>query len=153
MPRLIHRLQRSNTFASVVRHLAFVALAAPAAVATAQNAPASQEPIALSLDAAVRRGMQRNEDIGIARAQVRGAMAQRASARSAFMPQITSQTSYARTLRGPFSDIGRLGGDAAGEVEPLLDDLISRKNNYTNTLGASQLVFDRRALSNLRAAH
>ena len=153
MLRLIHRLQRSNTFASVVRHLVFVALAAPAAVATAQNAPTSQEPIALSLDAAVRRGMQRNEDIGIARAQVRGAMAQRASARSAFMPQITSQTSYARTLRGPFSDLGHIGGDAAGEVEPLLDDLISRKNNYTNTLGALQLVFDRRALSNLRAAH
>ena len=153
MLRPIHRLHRPIASASVVGQLAFAAVASPVAVATAQNAPASPEPMALSLDAAVRRGMQRNEDLGIARAQVRGALAQRASARSAFMPQITSQTSYARTLRGPFSDIDRLSGDPSGQSELLLDDLNDRKNNYTNTLGATQLVFDRRALSNLRVAH
>ena len=105
----------------------------------------------LSLDAAVRRGIQRNEDLGIARAQVRGATAQRGSARSAFMPHLTSQSSYARTLRGPLSEIGRLSGDA-GQIEPLLNDLDSRKNTYSNTLGATQLVFDRAALSNVRVA-
>jgi outer membrane protein TolC len=103
----------------------------------------------LSLGAAVQRAMQRNEDIGIARSQMRSAMAQRVQARSAFMPQITSQTSYSRTLRGPLSDIG----DVAGSVEPFLNDLDSRRNMYSNTLGASQLVFDRKTLSNLRAAH
>jgi outer membrane protein TolC len=106
----------------------------------------------LSLGAAVHRAMQRNEDIGIARSQVRGASAQRASARSAFLPQITSQSSYSRTLRGPFSDIGSVAGTPADDqVNSFFDDLQGRKNTYTNSLGAQQLLFDRRALSNLRA--
>ena len=152
MLRLIHTLQRASSSASVVGLLAFAAVAAPVAVAPAQSAPIAREPMPLSLDDAVRRGMQRNEDIGIARAQLRGAMAQRGAARSAFMPHLTSQTSYARTLRGPFSEIGPSSGDAAGQIEPLLDDLVGRKNTYAHTLGATQLVFDREALANVRVA-
>jgi len=34
----------------------------------------------------------------------------------------------------------------------LLDDMLNRKNSYTSTFGASQLLFDRRARSNLRAS-
>ena len=133
-----------------------VSMAATVSIGSALHAQApsaKSDTITLSLSAAVQRAMQHNEDIGIARSQIRGAAAQRSSARSAFLPQITSQTSYARTLRGPLSDIGSLGGDVGGQVQPLLDDLNNRKNNYSNTLGASQLLFDRRALSNLRAAH
>src|SRR6185503_14305263 len=76
----------------------------------AQSPSSKADTMTLSLGAAVHRAMQRNEDIGIARSQVRGASAQRASARSAFLPQITSQSSYSRTLRGPFSDIGSVAG-------------------------------------------
>jgi outer membrane protein TolC len=118
----------------------------------AQSPSAKADTMTLSLGAAVHRAMQRNEDIGIARSQVRGASAQRASARSAFLPQITSQSSYSRTLRGPFSDIGSVAGTPADDqVNSFFDDLQGRKNTYTNSLGAQQLLFDRRALSNLRA--
>ena len=142
----IHRLNRWALFCCLVATAAHVSTGV--SVANAQT-PVKSDSMTLSLSAAVARAMQRNEDIGIARSQIRGAMAQRAQARSAFMPQITSQTSYARTLRGPLSNIG----ESAGSVEQLLDDLDARRNNYSNTLGASQLVFDRKALSNLRAAH
>jgi outer membrane protein TolC len=152
MLRLIHRLQSPIASLSVVCQLALAVSGASVVVAQTPGTTSSKDSIPLSLDGAVRRAMQKNEDIVIARSQVRGAMAQRASARSAFMPQITSQTSYTRTLRGPFDDIGSVG-EAGGDVGPLLDDLLNRKNNYGNTIGASQLLFDRRALSNLRAAH
>ena len=152
MLRLIHRLQSPIASLSVVCQLALAVSGASVVVAQTPGTTSSKDSIPLSLDGAVRRAMQKNEDIVIARSQVRGAMAQRASARSAFMPQITSQTSYTRTLRGPFDDIGSVG-ETGGDVGPLLNDLLNRKNNYANTIGASQLLFDRRALSNLRAAH
>ena len=152
MLRLIHRLQSPIASLSVVCQLALAVSGASVVVAQTPGATSSKDSIPLSLDGAVRRAMQKNEDIVIARSQVRGAVAQRASARSAFMPQITSQTSYTRTLRGPFDDVGSVG-ETGGDVGPLLDDLLNRKNNYANTIGASQLLFDRRALSNLRAAH
>lgn len=124
-----------------------------ASAAHAQSPSAGPDTMTLSLSAAVQRAMQRNEDIGIARSQVRGATAQRTSARSAFLPQINQQASYTRTLRGPFSDVGRVdGNDTDDQIGPLFDDMLSRKNSYTSTFGASQLLFDRRALSNLRAS-
>ena len=150
MPRLTHRPNRSHA-SSIV--FAIVACAAVGSGMHAQAPSTKSDTIPLSLDAAVRRAMQRNEDIGIARSQVRGAMAQRTSARSAFLPQLTSQTSYQRTLRGPFSDLGSIGAQPEAEVQSLFDELESRKNNYSSGLGAKQLLFDRRALSNLRAAH
>jgi len=61
--------------------------------------------------------MERNEDIGVARSRVRGASAQRAAARSVLLPQITSQSSYSRTLRGPFSDLGRSVRTETGNEE------------------------------------
>jgi len=152
MLRLIHRLQSPIASLSVVCQLALAVSGASVVVAQTPGTTSSKDSIPLSLDGAVRRAMQKNEDIVIARSQVRGAMAQRVSARSAFMPQITSQTSYTRTLRGPFDDVGSVG-ETGGDVGPRLDDLLNRKNNYANTIGASQLLFDRRALSNLRATH
>ena len=117
------------------------------------QAPASGDSIALSLDDALRRGMERNEDIGVARSRVRGAGAQRSAARSVFLPQITSQSSYSRTLRGPFSDLGRSvrSGTGSEELGSLFDELTSRKNSYSNSLGASQVLFNKSALANLRA--
>ena len=139
-----------------IRWALSVAIAATTGAASAVNAQApsaTADTMTLSLAAALSRAMQRNEDIGIARSQVRGASAQRASARSAFLPQINQQSSYTRTLRGPFSDIGRVDGNSADDqVSPLLDDMLNRKNSYTSTFGASQLLFDRRARSNLRAS-
>jgi len=145
MLRLIHRFHLPLAFA--IAEIASVGSAVHA------QAPSKPDTIPLSLDAAVRRAMQHNEDIGIARSQVRGASAQRASARSLFLPQITSQSSYSRTLRGPFSDLGRIPTETPDDqVGSLFNDISSRKNMYSNNIGASQLVFDRSALSNLRAA-
>src|SRR5262245_48174560 len=96
-----------------------------ASAAHAQSPSAGRDTMTLSLSAAVQRAMERNEDIGIARSQVRGASAQRASARSAFLPQINQQSSYTRTLRGPFSDVGRVDGNGTDDqITPLFDDIL-----------------------------
>src|SRR5688500_8325115 len=124
-----------------------IAVVANVAAVTALGAQtaAAGDSVALSLDDALRRGMERNADIGIARSRLRGAGAQRAAARSVFLPQITSQSSYSRTLRGPFSDLGRNVGSGTGneELGSLFDELLSRKNSYSNSLGASQVLFNR----------
>src|SRR5262245_13085400 len=147
MLRLTHRQLPIRWALSV----SIAATIGAASAAYAQSPSARPDTMALSLSAAVQRAMERNEDIGIARYQGRGPSAQRASARSAFLPQINQQSSYTRTLRGPFSDIGRVDGTSADDqITPLFDDMLSRKNSYTSTFGASQLLFDRRARSNLR---
>ena len=105
MLRLIHRLRCPIPSLSIAWQIGLAAGGASALLGQAPAAPATRDAVILSLDAAVRRAMQKNEDIVIARSQVRGATAQRASARSAFMPQINSQTRYARTMRGPLDDM------------------------------------------------
>src|SRR5262245_3438575 len=149
MPRLNYRQLPIRWALSV----SIAATTGAASAVNAQSPSATADTMTLSLAAALSRAMQRNEDIGIARSQVRGASAQRASARSAFLPQINQQSSYTRTLRSPFSDIGRVDGNSADDqLAPLFDDMLNRKNSYTSSFGASQLLFDRRARSNLRAS-
>jgi len=76
MPRLDYRQLP-------IRWALSVAIAATTGAASAVNAQApsaTADTMTLSLAAALSRAMQRNEDIGIARSQVRGASAARIGA-------------------------------------------------------------------------
>lgn len=64
---------------------------------------AAQAPVRLTLGDALRRADSSSEAVGIARAGVRGAEAQRLRAKSAWLPQLAGSATYTRTLKSQFS--------------------------------------------------
>lgn len=64
---------------------------------------AAQSPVRLTLGDALRRADSTSEAVGIARAGVRTAEANRLRARSAWLPQLSGSATYTRTLKSQFS--------------------------------------------------
>lgn len=98
--------QRNASAIALVRGLVativpLVALAMCAAVASAQQQPAA--PVRLSLDDALRLAQQQSQAIEIARAGVTRASGQKAQARSQYMPQLSANVGYTKTLASQFS--------------------------------------------------
>lgn len=147
---------------------------------TAEECAAAAGPVRdLSLADAVTMGARLNEDVGIARSQLRSAQSQIASARSSLFPQLSGQLNYSRAIKQPF----RLGGvslpdsmrfspdstasiaerlaylerrtptAALGALAGLFSNVpLGQANTYMGTLNVSQSVFDWRAVAGLKAA-
>jgi outer membrane protein len=133
------------------------ALAAALAALALLAVPAWATPpdtLALGLADAIRSGLEKNEDVGIASSEARRARAQAVSARSAFLPHLSTESSYQRTIKSPFDDLGSSAAlGAAGDLDELFDRFDDAgKNSWSSTLQATQLLFDWQAISNARAA-
>ncbi|MBL0937373.1 MAG: TolC family protein [Gemmatimonadaceae bacterium] len=171
--------------------LAFTLAMTPARTAYAQTAVTCTRPIAqdcattsgpvrdLTMADAVAMGAKLNEDVGIARSQLRTAQAQISSARSTLFPQLSAQLNYSRAIRQPFQLGGvsipdslnfspdstrsilerlsylerRTPSAALGALGGLFSNVpLGQANTYMGTLNVSQSVFDWRAVAGLKAA-
>lgn len=70
--------------------------------AQAPAGSAASRPTPLSLDDALERALSESEEVRAAEARVDGARAQVRAARSALLPQVSTQLAYSRTLRSIF---------------------------------------------------
>lgn len=126
----------------LVRCTRAAAIAAAATLALSSPA-AAQEPLRLSIEAALERAAKTSEDIGIARAGVTRAEEQRRNARAAYLPQLSGTLSYERTLASEFDAIDIPG---FGDMQPAEGDEdgglpFGRPNTWRIGLNASQTLY------------
>ena len=74
-----------------------------AALLAMTAAAASAQPVTLSLDEAVRRGLNAGEEIQLSASAVAEAEQQVVAARSAIFPQVDGTIGYNRTIRSPYN--------------------------------------------------
>ena len=123
--------------------------AAPAPAAS--SAPSIDSVRALSLDEALKLGLERSEVVRIAQAGVQRARGQLVQARSAFFPQLTGTAGYQKTLQNQFDAINdRFGGQQGPRTFPVCADSMPAGGPITNPFtcpssdggfGALQQVF------------
>jgi outer membrane protein len=104
-----------------------LAVLAPASLLAQSGAPATRAAATrrLSIDEALRMAETQSEAVQIARAGVTRATGQQYQARSQYLPQLSGNASYARTLRSPFSALANSGGSAPDTGVAALPSLCS----------------------------
>lgn len=105
-----------------------LALAATTVAATADDATS------LSLTDAIRRGLETGEESRIASSRVTEAEEQLRVARSALLPDVAAQLTYARTIRTPFDM-------SAFPLPPGVSLPFGQKNTWSGGLNINQLVY------------
>ncbi|MGK7311894.1 MAG: TolC family protein [Candidatus Longimicrobiales bacterium M2_2A_002] len=81
-------------------------LAVLAPVSAGGQSPQTADSVVMTVTAAVDAALERSEEVATARARLEGASARFRAARSAALPQVTTQLAYTKTLRSVFQDAG-----------------------------------------------
>ena len=109
------------------------ALHAQAPGATVTPAAATDSVRALSLDEALRLGLERSEVVRVAQAGVQRAQGQLMQARSQYFPQLTGNAGYQKTLQNQFDAINdRFGGQQGPRDFPVCADSMAAGGPITN---------------------
>jgi outer membrane protein len=107
----------------------------------AQPDPAA---LALSLDAAVARALERSEEVRAARAQRALAESQIIQTRAQALPQVSANVGYSRTLASIFDSVAFQfpgGGNGNGNGPGLGDLPFGQRNIWTSALTVSQPLY------------
>jgi outer membrane protein len=130
-----------------VRARVLVALAV-LVVVSGRSVEAQPEPaaLALSLDAAVARALERSEEVRAARAQRALAESQIVQTRAQALPQVSANVGYSRTLASIFDRVAfqfPVDGNGNGNgSDPGLGDLpFGQRNIWTSALTISQPLY------------
>ncbi|MDX2191864.1 MAG: TolC family protein [Gemmatimonadales bacterium] len=133
---------RSAALAKLAAALLLLSARPPVRLSAQQ--PATLSPAAMTLDEALRLAAPASEAIGIARAQLLRAEAQREQARAPWLPQLSGSATYTRTFRSQFDALLQTPG---GGNFPL-----GQRNAWNLNLTAQQTIWNFRLPGQTRAA-
>lgn len=164
------RTLRGRTLSRRGSRLAALAAAGAAALVAAPAARAQQTPVpravptaaahALSLEEALAIAERQSEAVRIAQAGVERAQGQQTQARSGYLPQLTGQLSFQRTLQSQFQEIAKAAGGGGSDTtgggdlanNPLARIFASENTVVAQVQGSQTLFAGGRVVAQNRAA-